>query len=375
MLARHVLRNALISTVTLFGLHIGTLLGGAVITETVFAIPGVGRLMIESIYGRDYPVVQGLTLVLAVLVSLVFLVDRPRPGGARSEGRPMSAVTPSIALPAGAAPAPPPPSIAGVGDPRCLVLIAVAPGLVAPYDPLAFDYSRSCKPPSARASLRHRQFRPRHPLAHHLGLPHRHADRAVRDALPVRLRHPGRRLVGYYGGWPTRSSAASSMLVITFPFLVLVIAIVAVLGPGPRQHVHRRQRGRLGVLCPADARPRSWCRSGSTMPPPAASWAMATPRIILRHLLPNAITPVIVYWMTDMALGILLGSSLGYLGLGAQPPTAEWGVLIADGKNFMTHRLVDLGLPRHRHRADRARLQPARRRPRRPAAAASRQCR
>ena len=73
VLVRHVLRNALISTVTLFGLSIGTLLGGAVITETVFAIPGVGRLMIESIYGRDYPVIQGLTLVLAVLVSLVFL--------------------------------------------------------------------------------------------------------------------------------------------------------------------------------------------------------------------------------------------------------------------------------------------------------------
>ena len=59
-------------------------------------------------------------------------------------------------------------------------------------------------------------------------------------------------------------------------------------------------------------------------------------RILFRHLLPNAITPVLVYWMTDMALAILLGSSLGYLGLGAQPPTSEWGVLIADGKNFMT---------------------------------------
>jgi peptide/nickel transport system permease protein len=74
VLTRHVLQNALISTVALFGLSIGTLLGGAVITETVFAIPGVGRLMIESIYGRDYPVIQGLTLVLAVFVSLVFLV-------------------------------------------------------------------------------------------------------------------------------------------------------------------------------------------------------------------------------------------------------------------------------------------------------------
>lgn len=74
ILIRHVLRNALISTVTLFGLSIGTLLSGAVVTETVFAVPGAGRLMIDSIFGRDYPVVQGLTLVLAVLVSLTFLL-------------------------------------------------------------------------------------------------------------------------------------------------------------------------------------------------------------------------------------------------------------------------------------------------------------
>jgi len=74
VLGRHVLRNALISTVTLFGLNIGFLLGGAVITETVFAIPGVGRLMIDSIYGRDYPVLQGLTMVLALIVSVVFLI-------------------------------------------------------------------------------------------------------------------------------------------------------------------------------------------------------------------------------------------------------------------------------------------------------------
>ena len=73
VMGRHVLRNALISAVPLFGLNIGTLLGGAVITETVFAVPGVGALMVDSIYGRDYPVVQGLTLSLAVLVCLVFL--------------------------------------------------------------------------------------------------------------------------------------------------------------------------------------------------------------------------------------------------------------------------------------------------------------
>ena len=74
ILVRHVLRSALISTVALFGLSIGTLLGGAVITETVFAIPGAGRLMIDSIYGRDYPVVQGMTMALAVVVSLTFFL-------------------------------------------------------------------------------------------------------------------------------------------------------------------------------------------------------------------------------------------------------------------------------------------------------------
>src|SRR5262245_57802636 len=74
VLGKHVLRNAVIPTVTLLGLNIGTLLGGAVITETVFAVPGAGRLMIDAIFGRDYPVILGLTMALAVLVSLVFLV-------------------------------------------------------------------------------------------------------------------------------------------------------------------------------------------------------------------------------------------------------------------------------------------------------------
>ena len=74
VLIKHVLRNALISTITLLGLNIGALFGGAVITETVFAIPGVGRLMVDSIFGRDYAAIQGLTLTFAILVSLVFLL-------------------------------------------------------------------------------------------------------------------------------------------------------------------------------------------------------------------------------------------------------------------------------------------------------------
>jgi peptide/nickel transport system permease protein len=73
VLGRHVLRNASISTVTLLGLNMASLVGGAIITETVFGIPGAGRLMVDSIFARDYAVVQGLTMVLAIMVSVVFL--------------------------------------------------------------------------------------------------------------------------------------------------------------------------------------------------------------------------------------------------------------------------------------------------------------
>ncbi|UCC65384.1 MAG: ABC transporter permease, partial [Anaerolineae bacterium] len=71
---RHVLRNSLISTVTLLGLRVAYSVGGAVITETVFAIPGLGRLLVQSISARDYPVVQAITLFLAVLVIVVNLM-------------------------------------------------------------------------------------------------------------------------------------------------------------------------------------------------------------------------------------------------------------------------------------------------------------
>ena len=73
VLFRHVFRNALISTVTLLGLSIGNLMSGTLVTETVFAVPGLGRLMLDAIFARDYPLIQGLTLTFAVLVSLVFL--------------------------------------------------------------------------------------------------------------------------------------------------------------------------------------------------------------------------------------------------------------------------------------------------------------
>jgi peptide/nickel transport system permease protein len=71
---RHVLRNAVIPAVTVLGINIGFLIGGTVITENVFAVPGVGQLLINSIFARDFPVVQGVTLVFGIMVVLVNLL-------------------------------------------------------------------------------------------------------------------------------------------------------------------------------------------------------------------------------------------------------------------------------------------------------------
>ena len=81
----HVLKNALIPVVTVLGLQLGTLIGGAVITEYVFALPGVGRLVVDAVFARDYPLVQGVILLIALgfivsnlLVDLLYGYIDPR---------------------------------------------------------------------------------------------------------------------------------------------------------------------------------------------------------------------------------------------------------------------------------------------------------
>ncbi len=69
----HALRNALIPVVTVIGLSVGTLLAGAILTETIFSWPGIGKWMVDSIFRRDYPVVQGGLLLIAVIVMIVNL--------------------------------------------------------------------------------------------------------------------------------------------------------------------------------------------------------------------------------------------------------------------------------------------------------------
>ncbi len=76
VIIRHALKNALIPIITVIGLQFGTLLGGAILTETVFAWPGMGRLIVDSILARDYPMIQGAILIFGLLYVLInILVD------------------------------------------------------------------------------------------------------------------------------------------------------------------------------------------------------------------------------------------------------------------------------------------------------------
>ena len=215
------------------------------------------------------------------------------------------------------------------------IAIGAAPNLFAPYDPNEFNYDALRSAPS---------------MDHPFGTDHFGRDvlsRVIWGAridlqialggtiIPIFLGTMIGALVGYFGGWAELAFGRLVDMVIAFPFLVLVIAIIAVLGPGLTNMYIAVSI--IGWVTYARLM-RSEILVQEKMDYAAAGRGMGytTTRVIFRHLLPNAITPIIVYWMTDMALVILLGSSLGYLGLGAQPPTPEWGVLIADGKNFMT---------------------------------------
>jgi peptide/nickel transport system permease protein len=229
----------------------------------------------------------------------------------------------------------PPTFVAGVLILGLSLFMAVAPHLVAPYDPLAFDYKAILKGPSWAHPFGTDSFG-RDVLSRVIWAYRIDLQIAVFTTTPAFIVGTlAGAIIGFYGGVAEAVFGRVVDAIITFPFLVLVIAIVAVLGPGLRNmyiavgivdwvFYARLVAAEVGVQKRLD-----YANAGRVM-------GYGTGRIIFRHLLPNSITPAVVYWMTDMALAILLGSSLGYLGLGAQPPAAEWGVLIADGKNFMS---------------------------------------
>lgn len=140
---------------------------------------------------------------------------------------------------------------------------------------------------------------------------------------------------GYFGGWVDGIIMRILDITIAFPFLVLVLAIVTILGPGLFSYFvalalvawvpyTRLVRGQVQLIKQTDFI--------------AATDSLGFSRAytIIRHVLPNSIVPALVFAVTDFVLIILYGSSLGFLGMGAQPPSAEWGVMIADGQSYLS---------------------------------------
>ena len=142
-------------------------------------------------------------------------------------------------------------------------------------------------------------------------------------------------VAGYFGGWVDIAIMRLVDIVVAFPFFVLVIALVFVLGPGERSiyiaitlvgwvSYARIIRGEILV-----AKRQEYVLA-------AQSGGLSNLRIMGRHLLPNVITQAIIYAMSDIVQDILAIVTLSYLGLGIQPPTADWGTMISDGQNFLT---------------------------------------
>ena len=138
-------------------------------------------------------------------------------------------------------------------------------------------------------------------------------------------------LAGYLGGWVDTLVMRAVDVVIAFPFIVLILAIAAVFGAGLLGAYvgvlvvgwalyARLTRGEMLVL-----RERQFILAAQTM-------GFGTGRVVFRHALPNLLRPNLVFSMADMVLNILTLASLSYLGLGVQPPTPEWGAMIADGQ-------------------------------------------
>lgn len=216
-----------------------------------------------------------------------------------------------------------------------LFLIVVTAGQVlSPYDPLAVDLASAILPPSAE---------------HWLGTDDLGRDVATRIlsatwidlqialvcvALPFAIGSVIGAIAGYLGGRVDTILMRIVDVLWAFPFYVLVIAIVGTLGPSVGNmylaftlvvwiSFARIVRGEVLVV-----KRLEYVQAAQVL-------GYSQLRIILRHILPNAITPAMVYAMADVVLTILAVTSLSFLGLGVQPPEAEWGLMIAEGRNFI----------------------------------------
>jgi peptide/nickel transport system permease protein len=139
---------------------------------------------------------------------------------------------------------------------------------------------------------------------------------------------------GYFGGWVDAVIMRIVDLFFAFPFLVLVIAIVAMLGPSVL-NMFIAIWITSWITYARITRGHTLVAKGQEYVLAAKALGYTHRRVMLRHILPNVVSFVIIFAMVDAVGNVLLGAALGFLGLGAKPPSPEWGVMISDGQNYI----------------------------------------
>jgi peptide/nickel transport system permease protein len=222
----------------------------------------------------------------------------------------------------------------GAGIVGFFVLTALFAPVIAPYDPIAQDTANALLPPGPGHWLGTDNFG-RDVLSRMIWGTRLDLMMGVFGVLiPFVLGTAVGCVSGYFGGWVDIVVMRVVDIVIAFPFLVLMLAIMAILGPG------------LGSFFIAMAlvgwvsyarlvRAQVLVLKASDFVTAARSLGYGHLRIMARHILPNALVSSLVFSMSDVVLTMLLGASISYLGLGVQPPTAEWGVMVAESQNFI----------------------------------------
>lgn len=145
---------------------------------------------------------------------------------------------------------------------------------------------------------------------------------------------PAGAIAGYFGGWLDAVIMRVTDVLISLPRLLLAIAIGAALGPSLRNAM----LALIVVWTPFYVRMiygQALAIREETYVEAARQLGVPSWKIILRHIIPNASSTMIVVFTMDLGFGILTMASLGFVGVGAQPPSPEWGVAVADGRSYM----------------------------------------
>lgn len=142
-------------------------------------------------------------------------------------------------------------------------------------------------------------------------------------------------LCGYLGGWLDAIVMRIVDVVLAFPFYVLIIALVFFVGEGTHG-IYIAFALTDWVVYARTTRSAALVATSQDWVAAAEGGGLSRTRVLLRHVVPNTISQAVVYAMSDIVLVILAVVTLGYLGLGIQPPAPDWGAMISDGQSFIT---------------------------------------